>query len=173
MKGVSLVSAVLSLFIWQGHCAPVKSAHVAANVKTGTGVIAGNSGTQLVFIDKGIEADHRIRTKGKKSRSRPAGLKAGVTIKLWTLTNEPTVKIALQWDSVFLYTVLHPCDLGRFFSYRRTFITVSSSQKQESRVGVSPAGVKFHGELIRKDGKGGKGELGVRVCVPAELLALL
>lgn len=46
-----------------------------------------------------------------------------------------------------------------------TFITISCSQKQKSRIGVDPpAGVMLHRELIRKDGKGGWRVLGYE-CV--------
>lgn len=81
--------------------------------------------------------------------------------------------MALQLASDFLYCPPSR-DLGQFFLYRRTSITVSSSQKQESRVGPAPAGVKLHRELIRKDGKGGCGRArGMGLYSGSELLALL
>ncbi|KAM7409292.1 hypothetical protein PAMA_000982 [Pampus argenteus] len=71
------------------------------------------------------------------------------------------------------YTVLHTHDLGQFILYRRTSITVSCCQKQESRVGLSPTAVKLHRELIRKDGKGGCGGAQGMALYPRSLLLVL
>lgn len=131
----------------------VSGARVAPPAKMGTNVQSpGERSTQLPFIDKRTRASHRIKTTVTGSQSADQqSQKLGVTIELWALTHKPTLCREPQTS----YTVLHPCDLGQFFLYRRTSITVSCSQKQESRVGPAPAGVKLHRELIRKDEKGG------------------
>lgn len=65
-----------------------------------------------------------------------------------------TFQTGLQ-SALGIYMALCPHDLGHFVLYRWTSINVSCSQKQESRAGPAPAGVKLHRGLIRKDGKGG------------------